>query len=77
MGAILLLKQASDEDCKTSILNLLEQSMVVSSHQSELKELREINKKLTDEYETVVKKKIAEEDELYTKFRILLNKSRT
>ena len=49
-------------------------SVSKSNLQNDLTESLELNKKLLEEYEKTVKAKIELEDELYTKFRLLLNK---
>lgn len=73
MGAIILLK-LSESDSSAKILEILEQSALASNLQAQLKESMEFNKKLMEEYEKVVREKVDREEELYSKFRILLNK---
>ena len=70
---MILLKQ-SDDDCPSKLLTLLTESISASQLRSQLNESLELNKKVMEEYEKVVKRKIEDEDELYTKFRVLLSK---
>ena len=56
------------------LLELLEQSTLSSKLTLQLKDATDLNKKLLEEYEKVVREKVACEEELYTKFRILLKK---
>lgn len=60
----------------TKILDLLNQTVAISDVRARLQESLETNRKIMDEYERVVKEKLEGEEELYTKFRILLNKTR-
>jgi hypothetical protein len=73
LGAVILLK-LTEPDSSTKLLELLEQSVSASKLAAELKESMEFNKKLLEEYEKTVKEKVECEEELFTKFRILLNK---
>lgn len=73
LGAVILLKQ-SDSDAPSKLLNLLAESVSAAQVRAELNESLELNKKMVEEYERVVRRKIEDEDELYTKFRILLSK---
>ncbi len=73
LGAILLLKQSADES-QSKIIALLEQSVAVTSLRDQLKESMDLNKKMVEEMDGIVKRKLAEEEEIYTKFRILLNR---
>jgi len=73
LGAIILLK-LSESEASTKIIELLEQSAFAAKLKIQLKESMEFNKKLMEEYEKLVKDKIVCEEELFTKFRILLNK---
>lgn len=73
MGSIILLK-LSESEASIKLIELLEQSALASNVNIQLKESMEFNKKLMGEYEKVVKDKIACEEEIFTKFRILLNK---
>lgn len=74
LGAILLLKQQSADESQSKIIALLEESVVVTALRDQLKESMDLNKKMVEEMDGIVKGKLAEEEELYTKFRILLNR---
>jgi hypothetical protein len=63
-----------ESDAPTRIIDLLEMALSASNLQKQLSESLDFNKKLLDEYERTVKDKLEREDELYTKFRVLLNK---
>ena len=69
----MLLKQ-SEDDSQSKLMDLLEDTGRLSDLETKLKESIELNKKLMEEYETIVKGKLEEEEELYTKFRELLKK---
>lgn len=73
LGAIILLK-LSDFDAPNRIIEILELAVSNSALNLQLKESLEFNKQLMGEFEKVVKDKLIGEEELYTKFRILLNK---
>ena len=73
MGAVILLK-LSESDASIKLIELLEQSALSTKLNIQLKESMELNKKLMEEYEKLVNDKIVCEEELFTKFRILLNK---
>ena len=70
---MILLRQSTD-DCPPKLLGLLSDSLAASQLRAQLSESLDLNKKLLEELEQVVRRKIEDEDELYTKFRVLLNK---
>lgn len=70
----MILLKLSDSAAPVKLIDLLEQSALASQLQSQLKESMEFNKKLVEEYGKVVREKVECEEELFTKFRILLNK---
>lgn len=67
-----MLKQ--DDEVGPKIINLLSDSIYTSKLRADLDESLELNKKLMTELERIVKKKVEDEDELFTKFRELLNR---
>lgn len=69
----MLLKQ-SEDDSQSKLMDLLKATSRLSDLETKLKESVEFNKKLMEEYEMIVKGKLEEEEELYTKFRELLKR---